>query len=471
MNDAHGEPLAGDELERPRGRHRAAARATAARARRPSRRARPPCRPSPPRTGRSRRRGTARARPTAAASRDRTSSTSSGLRDHRARRRAAAAAARPTAGCTRAAATRPGRSTRARGRASGRRRGAPSPGRPSATSFAKSASTTSTTSRSPARICASESAGAAGQRHRCALEERRQRRRVLGAARRQLELARPVGLRRDQVEDEHEEDRAGERGRQRASPASCAGRGTCRRAPCATAMRLAHRAHGGGRECAAVMRHAASPSPLPSSVTNASSSVAAPLCAISSARGAVGDDAAVAEDHDAVAQRRDFLHHVRAEQQALAGAAQVPELLAQRAHAHDVEAVGGLVEQDRVAGRARARARSRPSSARPARSPARAGRRCRLSPSVVDQLVDARSSAAPDEAVQRAVVADVLARGQPRVEAARVGQHADALAHRVAVAHDVEAVDRRACRRRARSASRACAAASSCPRRWGRAGR
>ena len=45
------------------------------------------------------------------------------------------------------------------------------------------------------------------------------------------------------------------------------------------------------------------------------------------------------------------------------------------------------------------------------------------------------------EPVQRAVVADVLARGQARVEAPRVRQHADALAHRVAIAHDVESGD------------------------------
>ena len=71
------------------------------------------------------------------------------------------------------------------------------------------------------------------------------------------------------------------------------------------------------------------------------------------------------------------------------------------------------------------------------------------SPSVVDQRVDARLERGAGQTVQRAVVADVLARGEARIQAARIGQHADALAHRVAVAQDVEAADAGACRRRA----------------------
>ena len=47
------------------------------------------------------------------------------------------------------------------------------------------------------------------------------------------------------------------------------------------------------------------------------------------------------------------------------------------------------------------------------------------------------SSAGAGEAVQRAVVADVLAGGQARVDAAGVGEHADPPPHLVAVAHDV----------------------------------
>jgi hypothetical protein len=56
----------------------------------------------------------------------------------------------------------------------------------------------------------------------------------------------------------------------------------------------------------------------PISWTNASSRPAVPARSISCSAAARGDDATVAEDDDAVAQRRDFLHHVRREQQALA---------------------------------------------------------------------------------------------------------------------------------------------------------
>jgi len=65
-------------------------------------------------------------------------------------------------------------------------------------------------------------------------------------------------------------------------------------------------------------------------------------------RGPRRDHAAMAEDHDAPAQRGDFLHHVRAEQQALALCAQLAQEIPQRTGAHDVEAVGRLVEQDRL---------------------------------------------------------------------------------------------------------------------------
>ena len=62
-------------------------------------------------------------------------------------------------------------------------------------------------------------------------------------------------------------------------------------------------------------------------------------------------------------------------------------------------------------------------------------------PSARDELVDPRVERGAGETVQRAVVADVLAGGEPRVEPARVRQHADAPANGVAVADDVVAVD------------------------------
>ena len=62
----------------------------------------------------------------------------------------------------------------------------------------------------------------------------------------------------------------------------------------------------------------------------------------------------------------------------------------------------------------------------------------------VEQRVGACLERGTCETVQRAVVADVLARRESRIQAARIGQHADPLADRVAVATDVEPPDRRA---------------------------
>ncbi len=156
----------------------------------------------------------------------------------------------------------------------------------------------------------------------------------------------------------------------------------------------------------------------------------------------VRDHPARAQDHDAVAQRGDFLHDVRREEQAPARAAQRAKLVAQRAHAHDVEAVGRLVEQDRrriVHERARDRDLHALALRESLRAPIGERARARASRSARRR---AHSSAAPDKTVQRAVVADVLARGQARVQPARVRQHADALAHREAVAQDVEVARR-----------------------------
>ena len=141
-------------------------------------------------------------------------------------------------------------------------------------------------------------------------------------------------------------------------------------------------------------------------------------------------------DHDLVAERRDFLHHVAREEHALAGVAQAPDHVAQAARGHHVEPVGGLVE-DHVGRVVHERARDRDLHAlalreavgapveerRRGRAAAR-GARC--------DGVERRAG----EAAQLAVVGDVLARGEPRVEAARVRQHADARAHgeRVAAA-------------------------------------
>ena len=178
-----------------------------------------------------------------------------------------------------------------------------------------------------------------------------------------------------------------------------------------------------------------------------------------------------AEDDDAVAQRGDFLHHVRREQQALAlrraaraswsrsartlmmsrplvGSSSriVSRIVHERARDRDLHLLA-LREALRCAGRRAAPGRA-----------SRTARRC------ARRALRRRGRAAAE-------VADVLARGQPRIEAARIGQHADAAANGVAVGDDVEAADARAAGVGQRRASRASAAASSCRRRWGRAGR
>ena len=123
--------------------------------------------------------------------------------------------------------------------------------------------------------------------------------------------------------------------------------------------------------------------------------------------------------------------------------AQVAQQVAQRANAHDVETVGGLVEQDRLRVMDE-RARDRDLHPLALRKALRAAVGDGGDPERPDELVDPRLERVLGQALQRAVVADVLARGEARIEAARVRQHADAAAHGVALADDVVAVDARA---------------------------
>ena len=84
-------------------------------------------------------------------------------------------------------------------------------------------------------------------------------------------------------------------------------------------MRLTHRSAYSGKTFAGAKQP-----------TNASSSVVAPDYATQFRGRACRDDAAAAEDHDAVAERRDLLHHVRAEQQALALRREAPSSCSRR---------------------------------------------------------------------------------------------------------------------------------------------
>ena len=124
-------------------------------------------------------------------------------------------------------------------------------------------------------------------------------------------------------------------------------------------------------------------------------------------------------------------------------APQVAQEGAQRANAHDVETVGGLVQQDRlrvVDERAR-NGDLHPLALRKALGAAVGDVGDAERP---DELVDPRFERAGGQALQCAVVADVLPRGEARVEAARIRQDADAAANGIALVDDVVAVDARA---------------------------
>ena len=75
-------------------------------------------------------------------------------------------------------------------------------------------------------------------------------------------------------------------------------------------------------------------------------------------RRARGDHRAVGDHDDLIAQLAHLVHHVAGEQHAVPGIAQLAQQRAQRAHRHDVQAVGGLVE-DEVARVVHQRARQR----------------------------------------------------------------------------------------------------------------
>ena len=181
-------------------------------------------------------------------------------------------------------------------------------------------------------------------------------------------------------------------------------------------------------------------------------------------------DAAPRDHDDGIAERRHFLHHVAREQHAAAVVPQPADDVAHRARAHHVEAVGRLVEQH-VLRIVDERARQRdlgPLAVRKALRAAVGDRRsCRACRTRCCRTLVERAAG---QALQLAVVLDVLARRQARIQPRDVGQHPEPRLRRPA--------DRRPRRRRPRrmraarpaaSARRASAASSSCRRRSGRA--
>ena len=244
--------------------------------------------------------------------------------------------------------------------------------------------------------------------------------RVLGADHRQLPASIPAASRAlllGHAADAEDHRREQQRHHQQAEHHACGGRGTGRAVPCAPPS--------SSKSSRQFMR--AGPLPSRSAWTKASSRLSSPVCARSSSGVPAARTSPLRDHHDAVAQRGDLLHDVAGEDHAAAFAAQLPQEVAQAARGHHVEAVGRLVEDHVARARAPARARSRSWCAGPARSPRCGGRgspACRASSAICAVRSRDRRRI---EAVQLAEVADVLARGQALVDAARVRQHAEAL--------------------------------------------
>src|SRR5262249_27189819 len=78
------------------------------------------------------------------------------------------------------------------------------------------------------------------------------------------------------------------------------------------------------------------------------------------------------------------------------------------------------------------------------REPLRAAIGERLEAERLEQLINATLESWARESVQRAEIADVLPRGQARIQTACVRQHADASTHGVTLRDDVEPVHARA---------------------------
>jgi hypothetical protein len=147
--------------------------------------------------------------------------------------------------------------------------------------------------------------------------------------------------------------------------------------------------------------------PDPSRRTKASSSTGLAGLGDELGSGAARDHPPVGQNDDRVAERGDFLHDVGAEQQALAARPQIAQQRAQRADAHDVEAVRGLVEQDRLR-IVDERAGDRDLHALPLREPLRAPVGNGRDAECLHELVDPRLQRAGEDSLQRAVVANVF---------------------------------------------------------------
>ena len=148
------------------------------------------------------------------------------------------------------------------------------------------------------------------------------------------------------------------------------------------------------------------------------------------------------DDDDAVAQPLDLLHDVRREDDAFALlVAQPPQRLAQRARGQHVEAIGRLVEHE-VRRVVNDRARQRRLHALALREAFGAAVEQRLHLQHLGQQFRARGRGIGRHAVQAAVIDDVLARRQARVQATCVGEHTHARQSLLRRARNVDAIDR-----------------------------
>ena len=166
--------------------------------------------------------------------------------------------------------------------------------------------------------------------------------------------------------------------------------------------------------------------------------LAVPVCCAQFVGRAARDDPAARDDHDAVAQRRHLLHDVARKEHAAALAAEAADDRRAPRACSSRRGRWSARRAARCAGRGPARAPAPPWSARRARSPPCGDRR---SPHV-QQLRAARrcalSSAAPERPWSSPKYCDVLARGEPRIEARPSGSTPSRACASCGVGHRVD---------------------------------
>ena len=148
----------------------------------------------------------------------------------------------------------------------------------------------------------------------------------------------------------------------------------------------------------------------------------------------------MSDDDHRVAQRADLLHHVAREQHAVPFVAQASQQAAQRAHGHDVQSIGWLIQQH-VRWAVHEGPRECSLHALALREALRDPVREFFHLEKPDQLGRARLPLAALQAVQGAEVQNVLARGEIRIDTGSVRQHPHQPAGRERLADRAGAID------------------------------